>query len=115
MTTINYTAEHDAIAGCVKVEWPGLSAGDVGQAFASAGLKIASIHYHGSFGGGAGEVQATNELSPGAYSSIDSANSPRINLPTVNSAASLLSVGHIRPSFPSGSGSLNVSIVFLSR
>jgi len=108
MATINYSIDEDAAARYLTVEWSGISSGDEGEAFHCAGLRIASIHFHGTFSGGV-NILATNETSPSAYFIIDSTSSARINLPAYPS------VGYIKPNFPSGSGSLNVSILFLVR
>jgi len=110
MATINYTADHDVAGGAVRVEWAGLSAGDQGQVFECAGLKLASIQYSGSFGGNVA-VHASNEPTPTNFSQIHDVTSADMQLTVENVSGPY--VGAVKPVAGGGVSAANVAILFV--
>jgi hypothetical protein len=112
MATINYSSEVSLDGGHVKVEWPGLSAGDDGQPFPCAGLRLASIHYWGTFNGGHVTLGASNEISPSNFHTFYDNDAPDIKLQLVT-GLELLCVGSVRPAAGSGVTNAGVSLLFM--
>jgi hypothetical protein len=113
MATVSYNSEVNLAGGYVKVEWPGLSAGDDGQVFNCAGLRLASIHYWGTFNGGHVKVSASNELSPSNFHDFYDNTSPDIKF-QLATGLDLLYAGSVRPIAGSGVGNAGVSLLFMT-
>lgn len=112
MATINYNSDVNLRGGSVKVEWSGLTAGDDGQPFDCAGLRLASIHYWGTFNGGHVTLGGSNELSPSNFHTFYDGDSPDIKL-QLAAGLELLCVSSIRPLAASGVGNVGVSLLFM--
>lgn len=110
MTTINYSAEYNVAAGYVKVEWPGMAEGDVGQPFECAGLRIASVHTWGTFSGGTVTVQGSNKITPGDYQELYQIAGATIYDPSTDEKTQFIAT--VRPIVTGGSGnSVGVAIL----
>lgn len=111
MATINYTTEVNLADGCVKVEWPGLSAGDDGQAFECGGLRLGSIQYWGNFGGGVMSIRASNEISPTNFSEFTSSGSAGVHARV--DGVGFGAIGAIKPVAGSGNSGVGVALIFV--
>ena len=111
MATINYTSDVNAASGAVKVEWPSMAGGDVGQPFDCAGLKLGSIQYFGNFNGGQVTFNASNEVTPTTYTEINNHGGAGVEAPVSNEFAAF--VGAVRPSFQGSGGSVTVAALFI--
>src|SRR5688572_6861819 len=111
MATVNYTTDVNAASGAVKVTWPGMVGGDVGQVFDCAGLKLGSVQYFGTFNSNTITFKASNEVSPSTYIEINNRSAAGIEDPVVNNFPAL--VGAVRPEVSGSGGSLTVAAMFV--
>lgn len=110
MATINYTTDLNAASGAVKVTWSGMAGGDVGQVFDCAGLKLGSVQYFGTFNGGDAQLQASNEVSPTTFITVNNKGEPAIET-EINDIPTLL--GAVRSAFSGSGGSITVAALFV--
>lgn len=113
MATINYTSEYDLAGGYVKVEWSGLSAGDDGQSFDCAGLRLASIHYWGSLNGGHVTVRASNEISAANFVDIHDNTVPGMQF-QISTGVNLPFMGAVSPIADGSVSSAGVTMLFVT-
>lgn len=112
MATINYTVEHNVAAGYVKVEWPNMAGGDVGQPFDCGGLKLGSLQYFGDFNGGQGSFQASDEVAASTFVTVNDKTQPAFESPEANDFPAYY--GAVRTAFAGSGGDITIAAIFIA-